>query len=92
MRVKDRLTAALIVIVGMALIRTNANPALWQIAFLSIGLYESILLFMWTARTVKKEHSRKKINTENEKINKMNAANLNEPWIGYWPMREVGGR
>ena len=89
--IKDRLTAAVIVIVGMALIRTNAEPALWQMAFLSIGLYEAILLFVYTSRTIKKENSKRKIKNANAEADRKNKENLSKFWLG-WPMREVSGR
>lgn len=88
--IKDRLTAAAVVIVGLALIRTNADPTLWQIGMISIGLYESVLLFVRTAREVPRERSRRQIEERNYQINKRNGRNLKEYRVGqYWPMEEV---
>ena len=87
--IKDKLTAGIVVVVGMALIRTNADPQLWQIAFLSIGLYEAINLFAQTAQTLKKDRTEKRIRKVNAEINRRNGRNLEEFRVG-WPMREVG--
>lgn len=86
--IKDKLTAGIVVVVGMALIRTNADPQLWQIAFLSIGLYEAINLFAQAAQTLKKDRTEKRIRKVNAEINHRNGRNLEEFRVG-WPMREV---
>lgn len=88
--IKDKLTAGIVVVVGMALIRTNANPQLWQMALISIGLYETVLLFFRASREIPQERSRRQIRTENIRINHRNGQNLKKKWLGgYWPMREV---
>lgn len=87
--IKDKLTAGIVVVVGMALIRTNADPQLWQIAFLSIGLYEAINLFAQVAQTLKKDRTEKRIRKVNAEINRRNGRNLDDFRVG-WPMREVG--
>lgn len=87
--IKDKLTAGIVVVVGMALIRTNAEPALWQMAFLSIGLYEAINLFTQVAQTLKKDRTENRIRKVNAEINRRNGRNLDDFRVG-WPMREVG--
>lgn len=72
--IKDKLTAGIVVVVGMALIRTNADPQLWQIAFLSIGLYEAILLFIRTGRRA----SRKRVYNENLTVGQADMARVEE--------------
>lgn len=86
--IKDKLTAGIVVVVGMALIRTNADPQLWQIAFLSIGLYEAINLFTQVAQTMKKDRTEKRIRKVNAEINRRNGRNLDDFRVG-WPMQEV---
>ena len=84
--IKDKLTAGVVVVVGMALIRTNAVPALWQMAMLGILFYETALLFIRAPR----DHARRQIRQENNEINQANAAALKRRWIGDdWPMSEV---
>lgn len=54
-RLKDKAAAALVTIAFMALIRTNAGPSLWQVALIAIGLYETVLLWIWTVRRSRRE-------------------------------------
>ena len=78
------------VVVGMALIRTNADPQLWQIALLSIGLYEVINLFAQAAQVVKREQADRRIRQANTEIDRRNGENLKKHWVGdYWEMTEV---
>lgn len=56
---KDRLIAAGTVLVFFLLLRTNANPTMWQIAITAVGLYECVLMFIrafedGTKKTVRK--------------------------------------
>lgn len=41
---RDKILSAVIVTVFLALVTTNANPALWQVALIGIGLYEAALM------------------------------------------------
>ena len=88
--IKDKLTAGVMVVVGMALIRTNADPQLWQIALLSIGLYEVINLFAQAAQVVKREQADRRIRQANTEIDRRIGENLKKHWGGdYWEMTEV---
>lgn len=84
--IKDKLTAGIVVVVGMALIRTNAQPSMWQMAMLGILFYEAALLFIRAPRV----HAREQLRRDNEEINQQNAKALKKHWLGdYWPMKEV---
>ena len=85
----NRLIAGVGTVWFMSLISTNASPKLWQIAFLSIGLYEAINLFAQAAQALKKDRTEKRIRKVNAEINRRNGRNLEEFRVG-WPMREVG--
>lgn len=86
--IKTKLMAGVITVWGLSLVTTNAQPKLWQVAFISIGLYEAAILIIKTYQSVRNERTIKRIHQINNQINKRNAKNLNEFRIG-WPMREV---
>ena len=58
---KDRLIAAGAVLVFFLLLRTNADPTMWQIAITAVGLYECVLMFIraFEDGTKKTVHRRK---------------------------------
>lgn len=53
----NRLIAGVGTVWFMSLISTNANPKLWQIAFLSIGMYEALF---WAVRIARREARRQR--------------------------------
>lgn len=69
----------------MALVTTNAQPQLWQIAFVSIGMYEAMLLAVKTGRKVARDQRRKK----NKKYRQQDAHRWAEQWFN--PYKEVKG-
>lgn len=82
--IKDKMIAGAGTIGFMALVTTNAQPKIWQIALIGILIYESALLAVKTARRqAYKERQRQNIETRNKDA---------ERWwntrIG-WPMKEV---
>lgn len=48
----NRLIAGIGTVWFMSLISTNASPKLWQVAFLSIGMYEALF---WAVRIARRE-------------------------------------
>ena len=82
--IKDKMIAGAGTVGFMALVTTNSNPKLWQIALIGILIYESALLAVKTSRRqAYKERKRKNIEIRNKDA---------ERWwntrIG-WPMKEV---
>ena len=53
----NRLIAGIGTVWFMSLISTNANPKLWQVAFLSIGMYEALF---WAVRIARREARRQR--------------------------------
>ena len=53
----NRLIAGVGTVWFMSLISTNASPKLWQIAFLSIGMYEALF---WAVRIARREARRQR--------------------------------
>ena len=53
----NRLIAGVGTVWFMSLISTNANPKLWQVAFLSIGMYEALF---WAVRIARREARRQR--------------------------------
>ena len=56
----NRLIASVGTVWFMSLISTNANPKLWQIAFLSIGMYEALFWAVSIARREARRQRRRK--------------------------------
>ena len=81
---KDKMIAAGSTVLFMAIINTNAEPRMWQIALITLALYEICLMTVKIARkrayVVRK---RKYI-----KVSRINAQRWADTKIG-WPMREV---
>lgn len=53
----NRLIAGIGTVWFMSLISTNASPKLWQVAFLSIGMYEALF---WAVRIARREARRQR--------------------------------
>ena len=81
----NRLIAGIGTVWFMSLISTNAQPKLWQIAFLSIGMYEALYMAVRIARREARRQRRRKYIT----VSKTNARRWASTRIG-WPMKEVG--
>lgn len=56
----NRLIAGVGTVWFMSLISTNANPKLWQVAFLSIWMYEALHLAVRIARREARRQRRRK--------------------------------
>lgn len=56
----NRLIAGVGTVWFMSLISTNASPKLWQVAFLSIGMYEALHLAVRIARREARRQRRRK--------------------------------
>lgn len=75
--------AAAITAVFMALIRTDADPELWQVALLTLGLYECAVMFIQIAQREARKNKRNKI----IRIRQQDARRWAEEWFN--PYREV---
>ena len=83
---KDKLLAGIGTVWFMSLIATNAQPKLWQSAFLALGLYEVMQMTVRIARRHAHEERERHYITVDQK----NRENLNKHWIGDdWEMVEV---
>jgi len=69
----------------MSLITTDAQPKLWQSAFLALGLYEVMQMMIRIARKQAYQERKRHYIV----VNKRNGRNLEEMRMG-WPMKEVG--
>lgn len=78
-----RIMAAAITAVFMALIRTDADPELWQVALLTLGLYECAVMFIQIAQREARKNKRNKI----IRIRQQDARRWAEEWFN--PYREV---
>lgn len=56
-----RIMASVITTVFIALIRTNAHPEMWQVALLTLGLYECGVMFIQIAQREARKSRRNKI-------------------------------
>ncbi len=83
---KNKLIAGIGTIWFMSLITTNAQPKLWQCAFLALGLYEVMQMTIRIARRHAHEERERHYITVDQK----NRENLKKHWIGDdWEMMEV---
>ena len=82
---KDKLLAGIGTVWFMSLIATNAQPKLWQSAFLALGLHEVMQMTIKIAR----KHAYVERKRHYITVTKQNGRNLEEMRIG-WPMKEVG--
>lgn len=80
----DKMIAGVGTVGFMALVTTNANPKMWQIALIALLLYESALMAVRIARKQAHEKRKRKYIT----VNKINGERWANERIG-WPMREV---
>lgn len=80
----DKGRAAIITIWVMSIIRTNANPTMWQITMIGIALYEVILLTLKTWRKA----TRKKRELQNIAIGRNDMRNVADQEF-EWKMKEV---
>ena len=79
----ERIMAAAITAVFMALIRTDADPTLWQVALITMGLYECAVM---TIKITQKE-TRKRKRNKISRIRQQDARRWAEEW--FKPLREV---
>lgn len=82
--IKEKMIAGSCTIGFMALITTNGNPKMWQIAMLSLALYEVALIAVRIARKQAYVSQKRKYIT----ASKINAKRWSETRLS-WPMREV---
>ena len=78
-----RIMASVITTVFIALIRTNAHPEMWQVALLTLGLYECGVMFIQIAQREARKSRRNKI----IRIRQQDARRWAEEWFN--PYREV---
>lgn len=78
-----RIMAAAITAVFMTMIRTDADPELWQVALITLGLYECAVMFMRIAQREVRKSRRSKI----IQIRQQDARRWAEEWFN--PYREV---
>ena len=78
-----RIMASVITTVFIALIRTNAHPKMWQVALLTLGLYECGVMFIQIAQREARKSRRNKI----IRIRQQDARRWAEEWFN--PYREV---
>lgn len=78
-----RMTAMAITVLLMALIRTDADPELWQAALIILGLYESVAMTIQIAQKEVRKNRRNKI----IRIRQQDARRWAEEWFN--PYREV---
>lgn len=57
--IKEKLIAGIGTVWFLSLITTNANPKLWQVAAIGIGIYEAVLLAVRIAKVGQRERRRK---------------------------------
>lgn len=68
----NRGKAAVVTVWGMSLITTNANPKLWQIALISIAIFETILLIINTyERETRRKQRRRNIAAGKEDMRRL---------------------
>lgn len=67
----------------MALVRTDAEPKLWQTAMIALGLYESIVMAIKILMKGNRKYRRKKM----IRIQQQDARRWAEEWFN--PLREV---
>ena len=81
---KDKMIAGAGTIGFMALVTTNSNPKMWQVALIALLLYEISLMAVRIARKQARKARRRRYIT----ISRINAKRWADTKIG-WPMREV---
>lgn len=82
--IKDKMIAGAGTIGFMALVTTNSNPKMWQVALIALLLYEISLMAVRIARKQARKARRRRYIT----ISRINAKRWADTKIG-WPMREV---
>lgn len=78
-----RIMAAAITAMFMALIRTDADPTLWQVALITMGLYECAVMTIKITQKETRQRKRNKIS----RIRQQDARRWAEEWFN--PLREV---
>lgn len=82
-RAVTRIMAAVITAVFMALIRTDADPELWQVALTTLGIYEcAVMTIQFTRKEIRKNRKKKVV-----QIWEQDARRWAEEWFN--PIREV---
>lgn len=82
---KDKMLSGIGTVWVLSLITTNAQPALWQVGFIALGLYEVMQMTIRIARRQAYRERKRHYIT----VNKRNGRNLEEMQFG-WKMKEVG--
>lgn len=54
--IKDKIIAGAVALIFMALVRPDRVPELWQVALITIGIYECALMAIKTARQQRMEN------------------------------------
>lgn len=80
---KNRAIAAAGASMFLALVKTNAEPKMWQVGIIAILMYEALILFLKTARSTERENRRRKYS----RIRQQDARRWAEEWFN--PYREV---
>lgn len=87
---KDRLIAAGVVMLFFLTLRTNADPAMWQIGLIAVALYESVLLIIKTFERETKKTIRKRKVARNVRFRQEDGERLAETVFNpLRSMREV---
>lgn len=83
--IKEKGVAAAGTVLFLALVKTNADWKLWQVAMIGILLYEALILSIKTAKRIDRENRRR----EYSRIRQQDARRWAEEWFN--PYREVSG-
>lgn len=67
----------------LAAVKTNAEPTLWQVGLVAVGMYEAMLLAVKVGRDVAKERRRQ----QNRRYRKRDGRRWAEEWFN--PYKEV---
>ena len=80
----NRGAAAAITVVFMALVRPDPDPALWETALVSIGMYEALRWCIWYIRRIRRQEKIRK----NREVMYYDGTRWADEWI-TWPLKEV---
>ena len=81
--VKNKVIAAAGTMLFLALVRTNADPKMWQIGLVAVLMYETLIFCLRYMRIVQREIRRNKV----IRIREEDARRWAEEWFN--PYREV---
>lgn len=80
--------AALVAVLFFALVKPENTPEMWIVSFLTIMLYEAVLMGMNIWTETRKEKARKRKELETYYLNKVNGRRWKNATM-TWQMREV---